>query len=251
MSEEQGLSEARIIAGLSEILQSFIPRYRQFEERLLEVIRSWCEQRCLQNVWINALELGCGMGKTSRLIASINEKIHLVSVEPDQALARILYSALGRPEPAYRSLYDHDRVAFVGRELLDHLTPPYTSKNSVELLVMVNTVHNLSPLHREELFEAIYPVMQQNSYLVCAGRVAHPSNVVEQEIHSLLIERIKAYDFKHEDASRNFLLALLNKWYEQGVTENELYRLLAPWKRLNCKILYRNGLQAIVVAEKV
>src|SRR5258706_11558318 len=221
---------AGILGDDYNLLKFAYPHHDEFQEKIGLEIQAYAKSRKLDEPII--LEGGCGSGITSLFILKRNPQAKLVGVDNERKMLDqakdILEKYLGQ-------------VELVHQDLLEYLKSQ--SSESVDIFVVVWTLHNLQPKYRDAVFQEVTRILKPKGLFI-SGDMYAPENV-EQHTKELeaQLDRFKQYSNKELAAA----------WVAHNleddkikIRESEQIAILQDLGFTNVRIAYRKDMEAII-----
>lgn len=199
--------------ALERLLRDVVAR--EAHNLLSTVIRSRkpCDNP-YDRIEINILEIGCGIGHTSRRILDIDPRIRLMAIDKSP----------GMVERAKQELapYGHYRFKVYLGDALE-LLPQISSR--IDYVVSANTIHNLHPSDQQRLYHLIAEVLEYRGCFFGIDKIAPNDADAYEALFEEFLGRIELLRESHPDAYAFFR----NHEFEDReirVTENEVSAML-------------------------
>lgn len=199
--------------ALERLLRDVVAR--EAHNLLSTVIRSRkpCDNP-YDRIEINILEIGCGIGHTSKRILDADPRIHLMAIDKSP----------GMVERARRELasYGNRFRVYLGDAI--ELIPKISSR--IDYVISANTIHNLHPSDQQRLYHLIAEVLEYRGCFFGIDKIASNDADAYEALFEEFLGRIELLRESHPDAYAFFR----NHEFEDReirVTEDALKTMLA------------------------
>lgn len=217
------------------LFQIAIPHHDELQDTLAEQVAQYSRNH---GGPLTMLEIGCGTGITTERILRACPQAHVIAIDPD---AQMLIQA----KVALREF--QGRVEFVQGTALEVLS---TVHKQVNVVASAYTLHNLMPAERSKTLSAISKVLKTGGLFVNADKYAQD----DKTLHSLDLQtQLRAFDAFIRIGRDD-----LKKEWTEHYLEDETHPIFESVEKTelasvgfrNVKIVYRQGMEAVIVAQK-
>jgi ubiquinone/menaquinone biosynthesis C-methylase UbiE len=177
--------------------------YIAFEEKIKPIIANYD-----LNSRLNILEIGCGTGISTKIIASSRDEIILTSIDIDKDAIDF----------AKHSLSGYPTISFIQSDALQFVKEQ--QNNYFNLVVSAYTIHNLTNEYRQSLYQNIYRILKKEGLFINADKFV--STDKDEQIEGLKY-RINTYI---DALMRIGKIDLLKEWVTHYIDDQSPEKLL-------------------------
>lgn len=161
-----------------ELLKLVIPHHDEFQDKIGEIIKSYCDT--LKNEVISIVEGGTGTGLTTVRILETDRRIKVLGIDSEEKVlnqARKTLSSFTK------------RIEFENRDLIEALRD--ISDYSTDVFVSAWVIHNLDNNYRQKLFSEISRILKPGGLFISGDNYARDK---DKEHQKDLEKRIEAFE---------------------------------------------------------
>ena len=220
-----------------KFLQRAIPHYDKFQDRVAELVAEWCQPRVRGGV-IELLEIGTGVGNTTRRILEADRRLRVTSLDNTPMMIAQAASNLAQCQERC-VLKKADALKFMSK-----------MGSTADIIVSVWTIHGMFPDYRRKVLVEAHRVLRAGGCLLIADKVAYEDQTARMRALMAQIEGFMvSMGRDHPDLAVEWISHYCHD-EETTFTRRELTCLLAQLGFYDIEFPYREAMEAIITARK-
>lgn len=219
-----------------------IPHREKFQSKIQEEIKRRFKDSTLNEISI--LEIGCGVGRTTRNILEADERIKVMAVDNEPIV-------LSQARLSLEEFIRDCRVKLATCDALEFLEEQKAS--SFSAFASAQTLHNFRRKYRERVITEIYRVLEPEGLFINADKYALDD---ETEHQKSLDWQLKKFEESYTKIDRPDLAAEWTKHYLEDnkpgiiMKESESKKAMERVGFKDIETVFREQMDAVMVAKK-
>ncbi|MCH7850580.1 MAG: class I SAM-dependent methyltransferase [Nanoarchaeota archaeon] len=192
---------------------------------------------------LNLIEIGCGTGNTTKILLACDKRISVTAIDIDN-------NALKYSKSILKDYTKKKRVEFLTRDALRFLKS--CKDTSFDIFTSVFTLHNFKKEYRNKLLRQISRVLKKEGLFINGDKYARENSAEQTKNLNHQLNKFKIFDKKNRPD-------LKKKWIKHYLKDEKVDIIMREKESIekmksegfkNIRIIYRRGMESILVAKK-